>query len=78
MLIHPKTVAVVRIYKVKRSEALQVLTRATDWSPLLVAKANQPDFAWGRRHGVKRMAYLSQKVVTSGIVKYEGHIFRYL
>ena len=35
---YPKTVAVVRTYKVKRSGALQVLSMATDWSPPLVQK----------------------------------------
>lgn len=40
---------------------------ATDWSPPLVAEAIQPSFAWCWRHGAKRMAHLSQKVVTSGI-----------
>ena len=29
---YPKTVAVVRTYKVKRSGALQVLSMATDWT----------------------------------------------
>ena len=42
----PKTVAVVRTYKVKRSGALQVLSMATDWSLPLVAKPIQPGFAW--------------------------------
>ena len=63
----PKTVAVVRTYKVKRSGALQVLSMATDWSPPLVAQVYQPGFAWCHRHGANRMALLSQKVVTSGI-----------
>ena len=63
----PKTVAVVRTYKVKRSGALQVLSMATDRIPPLVAKAYQPSFAWCRRHGGNRMAYPPQKVVTSGI-----------
>ena len=63
----PKTVAVVRTYKVKRSGALQVLSMATDWILSLVAKANQPSFAWCCRHGANRMALLSPKVVTSGI-----------
>ncbi|MBC5591773.1 MAG: hypothetical protein SPI29_12770 [Bacteroides uniformis] len=56
-----------RTYKVKRSGALQVLSMATDWSPPFVAKANQPSFAWCRRHGANRMAHRPQKVVTSGI-----------
>ena len=63
----PKTVAVVRTYKVKRSGALQVLSMATDWSIPLVAKAYQPSFAWCHRHGANRMTNPSQKVVTSGI-----------
>ena len=36
---YPKTVAVVRTYKVKRSGALQVLSMATYWNIPLVAKA---------------------------------------
>ena len=64
---YPKTVAVVRTYKVKRSGALQVLSMATDWSIPLVAKAYQPSFAWCHRHGANRMTNPSQKVVTSGI-----------
>lgn len=63
----PKTVAVVRTYKVKRSGALQVLSMATDWSPPLVTKTNQLSFAWCRRHGANRMAHPPQKVVTSGV-----------
>ena len=35
---YPKTVAVVRTYKVKRSGALQVLSMATDWSFHLLPK----------------------------------------
>ena len=54
----PKIVAIVRTCKAKRSEALQVLSMATDWSPPLIAKANQPRFAWCRRHGANRMAHL--------------------
>lgn len=64
---YPKTVAVVRTYKVKRSGALQVLSMATYWNIPLVAKAYQPSFAWCHRHEANRMAYSSQKVVTSGI-----------
>ena len=57
----PKTVAVVRTYKVKRSGALQVLSMATERIPPLVAKAYQPSFAWCRRHGAKRMAHLPKR-----------------
>ncbi|WP_157037698.1 hypothetical protein [Bacteroides finegoldii] len=34
---------------------------------LLVAKSYQPGFAWYCKYGANRMAYSSQKVVTSGI-----------
>ena len=56
-----KIVAIVRTCKVKRSEALQVLTMATDRIPPLVAKAYQPSFAWCCRHGAKRMAHLPKR-----------------
>ena len=40
-----------------QSEALQVLSMATDWSPPLVAKTIQPSFAWCHRHGANRMDF---------------------
>ena len=51
----------------ERSETLLLLSVAMDWSPPLVAKVCQPNFAGCHRHGANRMAYSSQKVVTSSI-----------